>query len=161
MKQPIDAKLWIITKIKAEYTNLMWGNNKTMTAKQRGTLGPVGLKREKTNYTDLPLQWGKLTLNWKTATLFNRTEKLHKITYKTTCREILFAVNGCIFWFLKLAALIFPLLPVFKDRYSLPCVYSLSLKKRSCISSKRWLFYMWFCVVSLSCWIMLLFSSSM
>ena len=30
-------------------------------------------------------------------------------------REILFAVNGCIFWFLKLAALIFPLLPVFKD----------------------------------------------
>ena len=30
-------------------------------------------------------------------------------------REILFAVNGCIFWFLKLAALFFPLLPVFKD----------------------------------------------
>ena len=24
-------------------------------------------------------------------------------------------MNGCIFWFLKLAALIFPLLPVFKD----------------------------------------------
>ena len=62
----------------------MWGNNETMTAKKRGTLGPVGLKREKTNYTDLPLQWGKLTLNWKTATLFHRTEKLHKITYTTT-----------------------------------------------------------------------------
>ena len=32
-------------KIKAEYTNLIWGNNKTMTAKEtRGTLGPVGLK---------------------------------------------------------------------------------------------------------------------
>ena len=30
-------------------------------------------------------------------------------------REILFSVNGCIFWFLKLAALIFPLLQVFKD----------------------------------------------
>ena len=50
-------------KIKAEYTNL---------------LGPVGLKkkkkREKTNYTNLPIQWGKLTLNWKTtATLLHRT----------------------------------------------------------------------------------------
>ena len=30
-------------------------------------------------------------------------------------REILFVVNGCIFCFLKLAALIFPLLLVFKD----------------------------------------------
>ena len=56
-----------------------------MTEKKgEGTLGPVGLKREKTNYTNLPLQWGKLTLNWKTATLFHRTEKLPKITDKTT-----------------------------------------------------------------------------
>ena len=54
-----------------------------MTAK-KGTLGPVGLKKEKTNYTNLPLQWGKLTFNWKTATLFHRTEKLHKTTEKKT-----------------------------------------------------------------------------
>ena len=46
--------------------------------KEKGTLGPVGLKKRK--HTNLPKPWGKLTLNWKTATLFHRTEKLHKIT---------------------------------------------------------------------------------
>ena len=70
-------------KIKAEYINFMCGNNKTMTAKRyTRTSRP---KKEKTNYTNLPIQWGKLMLNWKTtATLFHRTEKLHKITEKIT-----------------------------------------------------------------------------
>ena len=47
----------IIAKIKTEYTNLMWGNNKTVTAK-KGTLGPAGLKRGRKQaraYTNLPL----------------------------------------------------------------------------------------------------------
>ena len=88
-----DTQSMTYSKDKTEYTNLMWENNKTMTAKKKkkkkkkkkeGTLGPVCLIKGKKHYTNLPLQWGKLTLSWKTATLFHRTEKLHKITDKTT-----------------------------------------------------------------------------
>ena len=55
---------------------------KFVITSRKSTWGPVGLKKEKTNYTNLLIQWGKITLNRKTATLFHRTEKLHKITGK-------------------------------------------------------------------------------
>ena len=53
-------------------------------------------------------------------------------------------VNGCILLFLILA--VFFVLPFLMTRYSPLCAYFLSMKKKSCFSSKRWLLFLWFCL---------------
>ena len=109
-------------------------------------------------------KWGKLNVELENSNIIPQDrETTQKHTERDSFqREILFAVNGCIFWFLKLAALIFPLLPVFKD----PILSTLCLlfvpEEEELVSPRN--VGCFICVlnsvVSPSCGIMLQFSSS-
>ena len=66
----------------------MWGNNKILTEKKkRYTRTSRPKKREKTNYSNFNTVTVRQTyVELETATLFHRTEKMHKITDKNNQR---------------------------------------------------------------------------